>query len=161
MNSLRLPRHLRDDTVLFWAVRNAGAYWRGFAISTLLLAPLALFAPEAFIFATLVGFVLARLNARLFRFELTRTHLRLKAAALVPSLRIPWHGIADARVDAARQDGPGAPEVGTLVLRLADGPELPVTELVAPYEALEAIRELKTRAAATAREAPAWRREAA
>lgn len=162
MNPFRISSTRRDDTVLFWAERSPNAYWRGFLLSTLILSPFALLAPEAFILATMVGFVLMRINARTFRFELTPTHLRLKAAALVPSLRIPWPAIADARVDAAAADESGAPKVGTLVLRLAQGPELPITHLLAPHEVLEAVRTLKARRAAPA-DAPAaaWTRDAA
>ena len=60
-----LRKHERDDTVRFWAERDASVYWRSLMISSLITSPIIFVAPEAYVVATLVGLVSFPLTARM------------------------------------------------------------------------------------------------
>jgi hypothetical protein len=141
-----LGKHERDDTVRFWAERDPAVYWRSLMISSLIASPIAFIAPEAFIVGTGLGAVVAWLNKRLFRLEMTPTHVRLKASSLMPSLYLPYAAIADAR---AEQKDPAQP--GALIFKLATGHELRLSGIVQADEAAQAFRTLKA-----ARTDPSW-----
>jgi uncharacterized membrane protein YdbT with pleckstrin-like domain len=155
-----LRRHERDDTVRFWAERDIAVYWRSLMISSVLASPLVFVAPDAFIVATVLGIILALVNHRTFRLELTSTHVRLKGGALMPSLRLPYARIVDLQaVDVQKADD--NPPIGTLVLKLAAGHGLRLAGMIDPVEAASAFKSLKAEAAqAAAREPWASRRAA-
>jgi hypothetical protein len=138
-----LRRHERDDTVRFWAERDIAVYWRSLMISTVIASPLVFIAPEAFVVATLLGVVLALVNRRRFRLEMTPTHVRLKGAALMPSIYLAYEHIADAKAVDVQPAADGKPPVGTLVLKLAVGHALRLAGIVDPIEAASALKSLK------------------
>ena len=156
-----LRRHERDDTVRFWAERDIAVYWRSLMISTVVASPLVFIAPEAFVVATVLGVVLALVNHRTFRLEMTPTHVRLKGSALMPSLYLAYEHIADAQaVDVQAAEG-GKPPTGTLVLKLAVGHALRLAGMLDPIEAASAFKKLKAEAtSASARTAWPDRRAA-
>lgn len=155
-----LQKNERDDTVRFWAERDASVYWRSLMISSLIASPIIFVAPLAYIVATLLGIGLAFLNKHAFRLEMTPTHLRLKVAALVPSLRLGYEHIAEARADEIKTQT-GAQPFGTLVLKLSSGHMLRLTGIIEPAEAATALNTLKREAAqSAARSAWANRRAA-
>jgi hypothetical protein len=156
-----LRKHERDDTVRFWAERDASVYWRSLMISSLITSPIIFVAPEAYVVATLAGVALAFVNRQQFRLEMTSTHVRLKGAALIPSIYLGYEHIAEARVADVKPAEDGAAPVGTLVLKLATGPELRLTGIVDPAEAAAAFAKLKGEAAGTASRSPWADREAA
>jgi hypothetical protein len=155
-----LRRYERDDTVRFWADRDIAVYWRSLMISSVLASPLIFFAPDAFVVATALGIVLALINHRTFKLEMTPTHVRLKGGALMPSLRLAYTRIADMQaVDVQKPDD--KPPVGTLVLKLATGHALRLAGMVDPIEAASAFKTLKSQSEqAAAREPWASRRVA-
>lgn len=148
-----LHKHERDDTVRFWAERDAAVYWRALMFSSLVAAPIMFLAPEAYVVATLFGIALALLNKRLFRLEMTPTHVRLKGSALMPSLYLGYDTLAEARADDVKR-AEGAAPLGTLILKLASGHELGLTGIIDPAEAAKAFTRLKSEAAQTATRAP-------
>jgi hypothetical protein len=159
LDSLR--PHERDDTVRFWVERDIAVYWRSLMISSLIASPLAFIAPAAFIVATLLGVGLAILNHRKFRLDMTPTHVRLKGAALVPSLYLRYAQVADMQAVEVQPPQGGKPPVGTLVLKLAVGTALRLAGIVDPVEAASAFKKLKTESTqAAARESWAGRRAA-
>ena len=145
-----LRKHERDDTVRFWAARDASVYWRSLMISSLITSPIILVAPGAYVVATLIGLALAVVNKQRFRLEMTPTHVRLKGAALMPSICLGYEHFADARAEDVQPAADGAPPVGTLVLKLATGQDLRLTGIVDPTEAAAAFAKLKNEAAQSA-----------
>jgi hypothetical protein len=159
LDSLR--RHERDDTVRFWAERDVAVYWRSLMISSLVASPLVFIAPEAFVVATLIGVALTLVNHRMFRLEMTATHLRLKGAALMPSLYLRYAQIADVQAVDIQPAKDGKPPVGTLALKLAVGHTLRLAGIIDPAEAASAFKSLKAEAAqSAARDSWASRRAA-
>jgi hypothetical protein len=155
LDSLR--PHERDDTVRFWVERDIAVYWRSLMISSVITSPLIFIAPAAFIVATMLGIGLAFLNHRKFRLDMTPTHVRLKGAALMPSLYLRYAQIADLQaVDVQASEG-GKPPVGTLVLKLAVGTALRLAGIIDPVEAAAAFKKLKAEAAQSAAREP-WAR---
>lgn len=145
-----LRKHERDDTVRFWAERDASVYWRSLMISSLITSPIIFVAPGAYVVATLIGVALAFVNKQRFRLEMTPTHVRLKGAALIPSIRLGYEHFAEARADDVQPAADGAAPVGTLVLKLAAGHDLRLTGIVDPAEAAAAFAKLKNEAAQSA-----------
>jgi hypothetical protein len=145
-----LRKHERDDTVRFWAERDASVYWRSLMISSLVTSPIIFVAPEAYVAATLVGLVLAFVNRQRFRLEMTPTHVRLKGAALIPSLRLGYQHFAEARAEDVQPGTDGGRPIGTLVLKLATGHDLRLTGIIDPAEAASAFAKLKGEAAQSA-----------
>lgn len=159
LDSLR--PHERDDTVRFWVERDVAVYWRSLMVSSLIASPLIFIAPMAYIVATLFGIVLTLVNHRQFRLEMTPTHVRLKGAALMPSLYLRYAQIADMQAVDVQPGENGKPPVGTLVVKLAVGTSLRLTGIFDPIEAASAFKKLKSEAAqSAAREAWASRRPA-
>jgi hypothetical protein len=159
LDSLR--RHERDDTVRFWAERDIAVYWRSLMISSLVASPLVFIAPAAYIVATLVGIALTFINHRKFRLDMTPTHVRLKGAALMPSLYLRYAQIADMQAVDVKAGEDGKPPVGTLAMKLAAGHTLRLAGIVDPVEAASAFKKLKSEASqSAAREAWANRRAA-
>ena len=159
LDSLRA--HERDDTVRFWVERDIAVYWRSLMISSVIASPLVFIAPEAFILATLLVIGLAFLNHRKFRLDMTPTHVRLKGAALMPSLYLRYAQIADLQAVDVQAGENGKPPAGTLVLKLAVGTSLRLAGIVDPVEAAAAFKKLKAEATqAAARESWASRRAA-
>lgn len=159
LDSLR--PHERDDTVRFWVERDIAVYWRSLMISSLIASPLAFIAPEAFVVATLLGVALAFANHRKFRLDMTSTHVRLKGAALMPSLYLRYAQIADMQAVDVKPPADGKPPIGTLVIKLAAGHTLRLAGIVDPVEAALAFKALKSDATqSAAREAWANRRAA-
>jgi hypothetical protein len=154
-----LRRHERDDTVQFWVERDIAVYWRALMISSVVASPLIFIAPDAFIVATLLGIVLAVVNHRTFRLEMTSTHVRLKGGALMPSLRLSYTQIADVQAVDVQPAADGKPPVGTLVLKLAAGHALRLAGILDPIEAASAFKKLKADAAQSG--AGAWARSRA
>lgn len=140
----------RDDTVRFWAERDASVYWRSLMISSLITSPIIFVAPGAYFVATLIGVALAFANKRSFRLEMTPSHVRLKGAALLPSIHLAYEHLADARADDVQPAADGAAPVGTLVLKLATGHDLRLTGIIDPAEAAKAFTKLKSDAAQSA-----------
>jgi hypothetical protein len=155
-----LRRHERDDTVRFWAERDVTIYWRSLMISSVIASPLVFIAPQAFVVATLLGIVLALVNHRMFRLEMTPTHVRLKGAALMPSLYLRYGQIADVQAVDVQPAADGRPPVGTLVLKLAVGHALRLAGIIDPAEVATAFKTLKAAASQGAARA-AWARRAA
>ena len=159
LDSLR--RHERDDTVRFWVERDIAVYWRSLMISSVLVSPLVFIAPAAFIIATVLGVGLALLNHRMFRLDMTPTHVRLKGAAFMPSLYLRYAQIADLQAVDVQPAEDGKPPVGTLVLKLAVGTALRLAGIIDPVEAASAFKALKAEATqSAARESWASRRAA-
>jgi hypothetical protein len=159
LDSLR--PHERDDTVRFWVERDIAVYWRSLMISSLIASPLVFIAPAAFIVATLLGIGLAYINHRKFRLDMTPTHVRLKGAALMPSLYLRYAQIADIQAVDVQPPQDGKPPVGTLVLKLSVGTALRLAGVIDPVEAASAFKKLKAEATqAAARESWASRRAA-
>jgi len=155
-----LRRHERDDTVRFWAERDIAVYWRSLMISSVLASPLAFFAPDAFVVATVLGIILALVNHRTFRLEMTSTHVRLKGGALMPSLRLAYGRVVDMQaVDVQKADD--KLPVGTLVLKLSTGHALRLAGMIDPIEAASAFKTLKAEAAQSAAREPWASRRAA
>ncbi len=136
-----LGKHERDDTVKFWAERDASVYWRTLMFSSLIASPLAFIAPAAFIVGLLLAALLAYLNRRMFRLEMTPTHVHLRASSFMPSLYLPYAAVSEARADLTGATGPG-----TLILKLASGHELRLSGIVEPVETAQAFRTLKAMA---------------
>ena len=136
-----LSKHERDDRVKFWVERDNSVYWRSLMISALIASPLVFLAPQAFILGIILAAVLAYLNRRSFRLEMTPTHVHLKPSVLVPGLYLPYAALAEMRADQTGTAGPG-----TLVIKLASGHELRLTGVVEPVEAAQAFRTLKAEA---------------
>jgi hypothetical protein len=156
-----LRRHERDDKVRFWAERDIAVYWRSLMFSSVLASPLIFIAPGAFIVATLLGVVLALVNHRMFRLDMTPTHVRLKGAALMPSLYLRYAQIADVQAVDVQPPADGKPPVGTLVLKLAVGHALRLAGIVDPVEVASAFKKLKAESTqSAARESFAGRRAA-
>jgi membrane protein YdbS with pleckstrin-like domain len=155
-----LRRHERDDTVRFWVERDIAVYWRSLMISSVLASPLVFIAPDAFVVATVLGILLALVNHRTFRLELTRTHVRLKGGALMPSLRLPYERVADLQAIDVQKGDDKAP-IGTLLLKLATGHALRLGGMVDPIEAASAFKTLKAAAAQSAAREPWASRRAA
>jgi hypothetical protein len=145
-----LRKHERDDTVRFWAERDASVYWRSLMFSSLITAPIIFIAPAAYVVATLVGVALAFVNKHKFRLEMTPTHVRLKGAVLLPSIYLGYDHIAEARAEAVEKAADDAAPVGALVLKLATGHDLRLTGIVDPAEAVAAFAKLKGEAAQSA-----------
>jgi hypothetical protein len=145
-----LRKHERDDTVRFWAERDISVYWRSLMFSSLITAPIIFVAPAAYVVATLIGLALAFVNKQHFRLEMTPTHVRLKGAVLLPSIRLGYDNIAEARAEDVTQAEDGAAPVGTLVLKLATGHDLRLTGIIDPQEAAAAFTKLKSEATAAA-----------
>ncbi|HEX2117077.1 MAG TPA: hypothetical protein VHM01_21950 [Alphaproteobacteria bacterium] len=141
-----LRRNERDDTVRFWAERDVAVYWRSLMISSVIASPLVLIAPGAFVVATLLGIALTLINHRMFRLEMTPTHVRLKGAALMPSLYLRYAQIADVQAVDVQPAKDGKPPVGTLVLKLAVGHALRLAGIIDPAEAAAAFKALKSQA---------------
>ncbi len=145
-----LRKHERDDTVRFWAERDASVYWRSLMVSSVVTSPIIFIAPGAYVVATLIGVALAFVNKQNFRLEMTPTHVRLKGAALIPSLRLGYQNFAEARAEDVKPGTEGGPPVGTLVLKLATGHDLRLTGIIDPAEAAAAFAKLKGEAAQSA-----------
>ena len=145
-----LRRHERDDTVRFWAERDVTVYWRSLMVSSLLASPLVFIAPGAFVIATLLGIALALANHRMFRLEMTPTHVRLKGAALMPSLYLRYAQIADMQAVDVQPAADGNPPVGTLVMKLAVGHALRLAGMFDPVETAAAFKKLKSESAQSA-----------
>jgi hypothetical protein len=144
-----LRKHERDDSVRFWAERDASVYWRSLMFSSLITAPIIFIAPAAYILATLVGVVLALVNKQNFRLEMTPTHVRLKGAVMMPSIYLGYDNIAEVRAEDVTTAEASAP-MGTLVLKLATGHDLRLTGIIDPAEAAAAFAKLKADAAGAA-----------
>jgi hypothetical protein len=155
-----LRRHERDDTIRFWVERDIAVYWRSLMISSVVASPLVFIAPAAFILATVFGVGLALMNHRMFRLDMTSTHVRLKGAAFMPSLYLRYAQIADLKAVDVQPGIDGKPPIGTLVLKLSVGTALRLAGIVDPVEAASAFKTLKAEAGqAAAREA--WARSRA
>lgn len=138
-----------EDPMLFWAERDPAIQWRATALMVVLISPLAFFEPAQFILAALAVTATGWFNAAGFRFHLSATELRVRAARLAPTLRVPLAEIADASTlpDSGGALMPLAPGSGHLLIRKTDGTQIVVPGIKAVAEAVEAIRTLKRRLA--------------
>jgi hypothetical protein len=134
------------EPVLYWTRRAPSASWTGFAVTALFSLPLAFLAPLSALICVAVGALLAYVNHRAFRFELTSSALRVRPGFLLPALRIPLARIASARADFGKREPAldRRPE-GAVVLRLEGGRELYLGGVLDPAEAAQAIATLKRR----------------
>jgi membrane protein YdbS with pleckstrin-like domain len=155
-----LRRHERDDTIRFWVERDIAVYWRSLMISSVVASPLIFIAPDAYVVATVLGIILALVNHRTFRLEMTATHVRLKGGVLMPSLRLPYTRIADIQAIDVQKVDDKAP-IGTLLLKLTTGHALRLAGVVDPVEAASAFKALKAEAAQSAAREPWASRRAA
>jgi hypothetical protein len=137
-----------ESPMLFWADRDPAIQWRATALLLLVMSPLAFFEPAQFILAALAVAATGWLNAAGFRFYLSATELRVRAAWLAPTLRIPLGEIAEVSTvpDAAGSLMPMAAGSGHLLIRKTDGAQIIVPGIKAVAEAIDAIRTLKRRA---------------
>jgi hypothetical protein len=154
-----------DAPVRFWAQRSTFVYWRSFFIVAMLLGPLAFLAPNVFITCTLAGAAVAWANARSFRFRVTDRQLQIRPSALSPTLAIALDQIRAAHVEQVEDsEDDDEPVIGTVVLHLTNDRRLPISGIVEPVEAANAIRVLKSQlvlpATAAAEPAPWGPRQA-
>lgn len=133
-----------DGPVLFWAARSAVVGWRGFVITGLVLSPLAFLAPAGFIAAMASAALLALAGTRTFRFELTPRVLRLRLGLMAPLVELPLSSVAKAEAlpDSGSWALAAPEEIGPVMIHLRDGGVLPVSGLVEPHKAAEAVNRL-------------------
>lgn len=131
--------------VRFWAERSTFVYWRSFFVVAMLLGPLAFLAPDVFVMCMLGGAMVAWANARSFRFGVTDRQIQIRPSALSPTLAIALDQIRAAHVENVEEsEDEGEPPIGTIVLYLDNDRQIPISGIIEPVEAANAIRVLKS-----------------
>jgi hypothetical protein len=131
--------------VRFWAERSTFVYWRSFFVVAMLMGPLAFLAPDVFVTCMVGGSAVAWANARSFRFGVTDRQIQIRPSALSPTLAIALDQIQAAHVENVEEsEEDGEPPIGTIVLHLANDRQVPITGIIEPVEAANAIRVLKS-----------------
>lgn len=134
------------EPVLFWAERDLGLAFRGWALVTALILPAGLLFPDAVLAAAAFGALATWLNHRAFRLELTRRELRLRPGLFAATRSWPLFaiGLVEARDPEMRKVRWGAarPAVGHVLIELPDG-LLGIPGIKEPQELVEAIETLR------------------
>ncbi len=139
-----------EDTILFWAERDAAYYWVPFAIGAFAILP---FAPLDPVMAA-CGLTLAAgactWSRRSFIFHLRMTHIAMRGAALDPIYKIAWDDVREAEVSPRRPWFGG--RCGEVAILLVDDTRVRIPGVRDPAAASNAINEIRAgRRAAVAR----------
>lgn len=136
----------RADEVLFWAERDAGLAWRGWALLTALTLPAGLVVPNLVLLGAALSALVTWLDLKAFRLELTPRTLRFRPGFFSTTRSWPLTalGSVEAR-DASMRPlrwGRERPAVGHVLIELPDG-LLGLSGIKDPYELVEAVEAVR------------------
>lgn len=142
------PRSARSDAepVLFWAERDPGVAFRGWALLTALALPAGLLAPDAVLAGAALAALVTWLNLKAFRLEVTPRALRFRPGLFGGRRSWPLTAVGAVEVhDEAMRPvrwGRDPPVTGHVLIELPDG-LLGIPGLKDPQELARAIAVLR------------------
>ena len=136
----------RVEPVLFWAERDPGPAWRGWALLTALTLPAGLIVPDLVLLGAALSAFVTWLNLKAFRLELTPRTLRFRPGLFSATHSWPLVslGAVEAR-DASMRPlrwGRERPAIGHVLIELPDG-LLGLSGIKDPGELVEAVEAVR------------------
>lgn len=142
------PDNHVDDTILFWAERDAAYYWVPFSIGALAILPFSPLDPLMAVCGLSLAAGACAWSRRSFILQLRATHIAVRGAALDPIYKVAWDDVREAQVSSRRSwFGSG----GEIRIVLTDDTRIRIPGVHDPVVASEAINRIATRRAAASR----------